>query len=87
MSSLRASYKPEHQFHILVNFKGEERSVAVLPDEYGQFLVVDQGQTVAQLKFNRSRTCVACNGKIDADVLHQLTATIKEHYSLPYAMV
>ncbi len=84
--AMRASYIPEHQFHMLIKVRGEERSVAVLPDDFGSFLVVDQGRELARMQFNPKRHCLVCEGKLDAEAFRQLANTIKDHYTLPYAL-
>ena len=77
---------PEHQFHVLIDHNGDEHSVAVLPNEAGKFLIIDQGKTLGLLQFNSKGDCVSIHGHIEADVLSQLTSQIKDHYSLPFAM-
>ncbi len=78
-----SGFIPKQQFHILVSFKGDERSIAVLPNATtGKFLVVDQGNTLGLLQFNKDRTCILHHGNFEPEVLGQLTEQIKDHYSL-----
>lgn len=72
---------PQHQFHILLHINNDERSVAVLPDEKGKFLVVDQGKVLGQLDFDKQLNCVSCHCELDATILAQLNKEIKSHYS------
>jgi hypothetical protein len=77
----QSGFLPEHQFHVLINFKDDERSLAVLPDEKGKFLVVDQGKVLGQLGFDKHLNCVSCHCELDATTLAQLNSEIKNHYS------
>lgn len=77
----QARYLPQHQFHLLINFKDDERSVAVLPDEAGKFLVVDQGKVLGELDFDRQLNCVSAKCELDAHILAQLNKGIRSHYS------
>lgn len=81
-----SAFIAEHQFHVLINQNGSEHSVAVLPNEAGKFLVVDQGRQLGLLQFNKQGECVAIHGNIEVAALTQLTSQIKEHYSLLYAV-
>ena len=51
----RTAYIPQQQFHLLIHFKGDQRSVAVLPSQVGQFLVVVRITFVESLSVIRSR--------------------------------
>ncbi|MDB5023705.1 MAG: hypothetical protein JWP78_1460 [Mucilaginibacter sp.] len=77
----QSAYYPEHQFHVLINFKDDERSVAVLPDETGKFLVVDQGKVLGELGFDKHLNCVSCECALDETILKQLNSEIRNHYS------
>jgi hypothetical protein len=77
----QSAYYPEHQFHILINFRNDERSVAVLPDETGKFLVVDQGKVLGELRFDNQLNCVSCECELDETILKQLHSEIRNHYS------
>jgi hypothetical protein len=72
---------PERQFHVLINFKDDERSVAVLPNEAGKFLVVDQGRILGQLDYDKQLNCVAAQCELDAAILSQLKKEIRNHFS------
>jgi hypothetical protein len=74
-------FNPEHQFHVLINFKDDERSVAVLPNEAGKFLVVDQGKILGQLNFDKQLNCVSSECELDDYILSQLNSEIRNHYS------
>lgn len=76
-----SGFLPEHQFHVLINFNDDERSVAVLPDEAGKFLVVDQGKILGQLDFDKHLNCVSCQCELDSGIINQLNKEIKNHYS------
>lgn len=77
----RSAFYPERQFHLLINFKDDERSLAVLPGETGKFLVVDQGKVLGQLGFDKHLNCVSCECELDDTILRQLRKGIKNHYS------
>jgi len=77
----QSTFNPEHQFHVLINFSNDERSVAVLPDETGKFLVVDQGKVLGQLGFDKQLNCVSCECELDETVLAQLNSEIRNHFS------
>ncbi len=77
----QTSFYPERQFHILVNFSNDERSLAVLPDDAGKFLVVDQGKVLGELGFDKHLNCVSCECELDDNILSQLNSEIRNHYS------
>ena len=79
---LRASkFLPQRQFHLLINFNNDERSVAVLPDETGKFLVVDQGRVLGELDYDKQLNCVSAKCELDKYILAQLNKGIRNHYS------
>ena len=77
----QTSFYPERQFHILVNFSNDERSVAVLPNDDGKFLVVDQGRVLGELGFDKHLNCESCECELDDNILSQLNSEIRNHYS------
>lgn len=77
----QTAFRPEQQFHVLINFRDDERSVAVLPDDAGTFLVVDQGQVLGQLGFDKHLNCVSCECELDEAILRQLNSEIRNHFS------
>jgi len=76
------AFIPQHQFHVLINFKDDERIVAVLPNkEAGRFRVVDQGKVIAEVNFDRKKSnIVCCQGKLEDNIMAQLAHQIKNHY-------
>jgi Fe-S cluster biogenesis protein NfuA len=75
------AFIPQHQFHVLINFSGEdERIVAVLPNDAGNFRVVDQGKTIAELNLDKG-CCTCYKGKLKKNVMAQLEHQIKNHYA------
>ena len=72
---------PQHQFHLLINFKDDERSVAVLPNEAGKFLVVDQGRVLGELDYDKQLNCVSAVCELDSHILAQLNKGIRNYYS------
>jgi len=74
-------FHPEQQFHILIHFSDDERSVAVLPDETGKFLVVDQGKILGQFGFDKHLNCVSSECELDESILKQLHSEIRNHFS------
>jgi hypothetical protein len=77
----QSAFHPEQQFHILINFSNDERSVAVLPDETGKFLVVDQGKVLGELSFDKQLNCVSSECELDESILKQLHSEIRNHFS------
>jgi hypothetical protein len=77
----QTSFYPERQFHILVNFSNDERSLTVLPNDSGKFLVVDQGKVLGELGFDKQLNCVSCECELDDNILNQLHSEIRNHYS------
>jgi hypothetical protein len=77
----RSAFYPERQFHLLINFNDDERSLAVLPDDAGKFLVVDQGKVLGQLGFDKQLNCVSVECELDERIIHQLHSGIRNHYS------
>jgi hypothetical protein len=78
----QSAFYPERQFHMLINFNDDERSVAVLPDaEKGEFLVVCQGEILGQLSFDKHLNCVSSKCELDDTILAQLHSGIRNHYS------
>ena len=76
-----SNFLPERQFHVLINFKDDERSVAVLPNEAGKFLVVDQGKVLGQLDYDKQLNCVSVQCELDSTILSQLKKEIRNHFS------
>lgn len=77
----RSEFLPQQQFHLLIDFKNDERSVAVLPDDKGRFLVVDQGEVLGELDFDKQLNCVSAQCELDANIVAQLNSGIRSHYS------
>jgi len=78
----QSAFHPERQFHLLVNFNDDERSVAVLPGETeNEFLVVCQGEVLGQLGYDKHLNCVSCQCELDDHILAQLNSGIRHHYS------
>ena len=77
----KSAFYPERQFHVLINFNDNERSLAVLPDDRGKFLLVDQGKVLGQLGFDKQLNCVSCECELDDMILRQIHKGIKNHFS------
>jgi hypothetical protein len=76
------SFLPQRQFHILVGFPDEERSLAVVPNEAGKFRVIDQGKILGELNFNKTRGGFVCyKGRLKKAIITQLEKHIRNHYS------
>ena len=76
------AFIPQHQFHVLINFKNDERAVAVLPNEAGKFRVVDQGKIIAEVNFDKNRRCVVCSrGRLANRIMAELAHHIKSYYA------
>ncbi|WP_295717836.1 hypothetical protein [Mucilaginibacter sp.] len=75
------AFLPQRQFHVLINFKNDERVVAILPNEAGKFRVVDQGKIIAEVNFDENRSVVCCQGKLEDNIMAQLAFHIKSHYA------
>lgn len=76
----KSNFFLQQQFHLLINFNNEERSITVLPDELGQFLILDQGRVLGKFDFNKRFNAVFEHYKLSADILIQLINGIKFHY-------
>jgi len=77
----KSDFSLQQQFHLLINFIDDERSITVLPDKRGQFLILDQGMILGKFDFNKSFKAVLEHYKLSADILMQLINGIKVHYS------
>jgi len=75
------AFIPQRQFHVLINFKDDERIVAILPNEAGRFRVVDQGKIIAEVNFKEERDFVCSLGNLDDNIMAQLEYQIKNHYA------
>ena len=78
---IKSSFSRQQQFHLLINFNDDERSITVLPDKKGQFLILDQGTVLGKFDFNKRFNAVLEHYKLSADILVQLINGIKVHYS------
>lgn len=82
MKKQQSGFYPERQFHLLINFNNDERSVALLPDETGKFLVIDQGKILGELGFDKQLNCVISELEdLDEAVLNQLNMGVKDHFA------
>ncbi|MBS1526865.1 MAG: hypothetical protein JST19_14515 [Bacteroidetes bacterium] len=77
----RSEFISQQQFHLLIDFKNDERSVAVLPNDKGTFLVVDRGEILGQLDFDKQLNCVSAQCEVDPGILAQINIGIRNHYS------
>ena len=77
----KSNFSLQQQFHLLINFNDDERSITVLPDKRGQFLILDQGMILGKFDFNKRFKAVLELYKLSADILMQLINGIKIHYS------
>ena len=75
-----SSFYPQRQFHLLVKFNNAERTVAVLPGEKNDFLVVEQGKVLGQVGFDKQLNVVSCEGEADETLLKQLAREIRSHF-------
>jgi hypothetical protein len=78
---IKSGFSRQQQFHLLINFNDDERSITVLPDKAGQFLILDQGTVLGKFDFNKRFNAVLEHYKLSADILVQLINGIKIHYS------
>ena len=77
----RARFYAQRQFHLLISFKNDERSVAVLPDDAGKFLVVDQGTVLGEFDYDRQLNCVSTHCHLDDNIIAQVNKGIRSHFS------
>jgi hypothetical protein len=77
----RTRFYAQRQFHLLINFKNDERSVAVLPDDAGKFLVVDQGTILGQFDYDKQLNCVSAHCQLDDNIVAQVSKGIQSHFS------
>jgi hypothetical protein len=77
----RSDFFPQQQFHLLIHFKNDERSVAVLPNENNIFLVVDQGEVLGQFDYDKQLNCVSAHCRLDDNIIAQVNSGIRSHFS------
>jgi hypothetical protein len=77
----KSNYSRQQQFHLLINFDDDERSITVLPDKEGQFLILDQGTILGKFDFEKHFNAAIEHYKLSADILRQLINGIRIHYS------
>lgn len=75
------AFIPQHQFHVLINFKDDERILAILPNEAGRFRVIDQGKVIAEVDCNNEHHFICCRGELDDNIMAQLEQKIKNRYA------
>lgn len=75
------AFIPQHQFHVLINFKDDERILAIVPNEAGRFRVVDQGKVIAEVDYNNEHNFICCRGELDDNIIVQLEYQIKNRYA------
>ena len=76
----KSNFSRQQQFHLLINFD-DERSITVLPDKKGQFLILDQGKVLGKFDFDKHFNAVLEHYRLSADILKQLINGIRIHYS------
>ena len=77
----KSSFSLQQQFHLLINFDDDERSITVLPNKKGQFLILDQGTVLGKFDFDKHFNAVLEHYRLSADILKQLINGIRIHYS------
>ena len=77
----KSSFSLQQQFHLLINFNDDERSITVVPDKKGQFLILDQGTVLGKFDFDKHFNAVLEQYRLSADILKQLINGIRIHYS------
>jgi hypothetical protein len=78
--SKRLSFSQQQQFHLLIDFRDDERSITVLPGGTGRFLLLDQGEVLGELVFDRHFNRISDTSDVSLDVHAQLDSAIKNHY-------
>jgi hypothetical protein len=77
----KSGFSLQQQFHLLINFDDDERSITVLPDKKGQFLILDQGTVLGKFDFEKHFKAAFEHCRLSADILKQLINGIRIHYS------
>lgn len=78
----KSNFSRQQQFHLLINFDNDdERSITVLPNKKGQFLILDQGTVLGKFDFDRHFNAVLEHHRPSGDILKQLINGIRIHYS------
>jgi hypothetical protein len=78
--SKRLSFSQQQQFHLLIDFRDDERSITVLPGGTGKFLLLDQGEVLGELDFDQHFNCISNTSGLSPAVHAQLSSGIKNHY-------
>lgn len=76
----RSGFSAQQQFHLLISINNHERSITVLPDHKGGFLIIDQGAVLGQLGFDKHFNFIPQICKMAGELISQLIDAIKLHY-------
>jgi len=78
--SVTSSFSQQQQFHLLVNIRGSDHYMTVLPGGNRRFLIIETGKTLGEIRFNEHFHCTSNQTSLSNIVIEQLNAGIKNHY-------
>jgi hypothetical protein len=77
--SVTSSFSQQQQFHLLVDIRGADHHMAVLPGGNGRFLVIDKGKILGEIRFDEQFNCTSNRTNLSNIGMVQLNAGIKNH--------
>lgn len=77
--SVISFFSQQQQFHLLVDIRGADHHMAVLPGVNRRFLVIDTGKILGELRFDEQFHCTSNQTNLSNIVMEQLNAGIKDH--------
>ncbi|HVW13117.1 MAG TPA: hypothetical protein VHB54_04815 [Mucilaginibacter sp.] len=76
----RLNFSLQQQFHLLIHMFDGEHAMAILPGCNGRFLVIDQGNILGELSFDKQFVCISGQADWNIHLMEQLRAGIKNYY-------
>lgn len=76
---VRSSFSQQKQFHLLVDIRGADHHMTVLPGGNGRFLVIDKGKILGEIGFDEHFHCISNQTNLSNIVMDQINAGIKNH--------
>lgn len=75
--SVTSSFSQQQQFHLLIDVRGADHHMAILPGENGRFLVIDTGKILGEIHFDEQFHCISNQTNLSNIVMDQLNIGIK----------
>jgi len=76
----RLKFSLQQQFHLLISMFDGDRAITILPGRNSRFLVIDQGNILGELSFDKQFVCISGQANLNIHLMKQLGAGIKNHY-------